>query len=330
MLTVNCNYQTSFTHTYKKQCTSPQIKPIKYQEDDDTLDVHTIEYHINQAEKQTGYQIFTEILLGEGATSKVYKGFNCKTKKYVAVKVLDHTESTNSSCLEEFEILNSLDHDNIIKVYSTFKTDQYTFFFMEYLKKELLSLLLEKEFFTEKETINITKQLLSAVQYLHSKNIVHRDLKLENMLVQEMKDGSYSIKLIDFGQAKYFEENEVMTKICGSLFYLPPEIMQRSYNYKCDMWSLGVIVYSLLTGHFPFDSENDEEIYEKIAFSKVQFSKMDKKHISKTGQHFVKKLLQRKVYKRLDSAEALAQKWLKKWSYTILKTTRCLTEDIIF
>ena len=134
--------------------------------------------------------------------------------------------------------------------------------------------MLDKEYFTEREVVHIMKQLLNVLEYLHAKNIVHRDLKLENILVRETEEG-YKVILIDFGQAKEIKDSKPMTKVCGSLFYLPPEVMKRSYNQKCDLWSLGVICYSLLTGHFPFDSEEDDEIYEKIAFQKVTFNKLD-------------------------------------------------------
>lgn len=203
--------------------------------------------------------------------------------------------------LQEFEILKSLSHENIIKVFCTYSTESYVFIFMEYIKEELLSKLLEKEYFSEQETKQIMKQLLSVADYLHSQGLVHRDMKLENILIKEQTDG-YLVKVIDFGQAVSFEEGQTLTKVCGSLFYLPPEVMMRSYNHKCDIWSLGVICYSLLTGHFPFDSDFDEEIYEKIAMSRLTFTKFDQKHVSKQAMRFVKRLICRKVHKRLEAS----------------------------
>ena len=117
--------------------------------------------------------------------------------------------------------------------------------------------------FNEKEAANIMRQLLSAISYLHMKNICHKDLKPENILL-DTKDG-LRIKLIDFGTAAFYKPGEFMKEVIGTPYYIAPEVLsQMKYTEKCDIWSCGVIMYILLNGAPPFGGDDDNEIMARV------------------------------------------------------------------
>ena len=168
----------------------------------------------------------------------------------------------------EVQLLKVLDHPNIIKVFDVYETPNYEFIFMELCDQNLITTIQECQSLSELQMKVILRQLLAAVAYLHAKNIVHRDLKLDNILLR-FTDSGLEVKLIDFGHSQYVQEGEEMRRICGSHYYIAPEILvDKGYGIACDMWSLGVVTFTCLTGHFPFDchhflhgSENVEEIF---------------------------------------------------------------------
>lgn len=115
--------------------------------------------------------------------------------------------------------------------------------------------------------------MLSAINYCHHNKIVHRDLKPENLLLESQAEDA-PIKIIDFGTSQFFRTNKKMHKRYGTPYYIAPEVISRSYNEKCDVWSCGVILYILLCGYPPFAGNNDEEIMERV--SRGCFSFRDK------------------------------------------------------
>lgn len=120
--------------------------------------------------------------------------------------------------------------------------------------------------------MNLSKyfhQLLSCVSYLHTKKICHRDLKPENILFE--KETKENIKLIDFGTSIFFNENEYMDEIKGTAFYVAPEVINKRYNEKCDIWSCGIILYLALCGKLPFNGENEQEILDNIIKKEINF-----------------------------------------------------------
>ena len=127
---------------------------------------------------------------------------------------------------------------------------------------ELFDKIADLKKFDENMAAEIIQQVLDAVAYCHSKHIVHRDLKPENLLMEE--DDSNSIKVIDFGTSQFFDPDEHMDKTYGTAYYIAPEILEKDYNEKCDVWSVGVIMYILLTGRPPFDGRSDEQIINNV------------------------------------------------------------------
>jgi calcium-dependent protein kinase len=153
-------------------------------------------------------------------------------------------------------ILTKLDHPNIVKYYETYEDIKYMYLVMEYCPGgELFKRITQKNesIFNESEAASIMKKLLRAINYCHSQGIVHRDIKAENIMYG--KDGE--VKLIDFGLSKAVaNKNSTLTTIAGTPFYMAPEVMDNDYNSQCDIWSLGVLMYVLLSGYMPFQAES--------------------------------------------------------------------------
>ena len=137
----------------------------------------------------------------------------------------------------------------------------------------------------------ILKKLLAAVIYLQSQQIVHRDIKLENIMIYEDDEQLPQIKLIDFGCAKLYQPGEIMTNCCGSKFYIAPEVWYNHYTNQCDVWSIGIITFALLTGGFPFDDADDDKIEEKILNKKLKFKRKDRKIVTKPFRKLVRGML---------------------------------------
>jgi len=116
------------------------------------------------------------------------------------------------------------------------------------------------------------KQVLSVVAYCHDYNIVHRDLKPENILLEEDASKSLNVKVIDFGASQIMDPDTRLTEKFGTIYYISPEVLKGNYTKKCDIWSIGVIMYILLCGEPPFNGEDDEEIMEKIRKGKFDFT----------------------------------------------------------
>ncbi len=154
----------------------------------------------------------------------------------------------------ELEILRRVKHPNIVKLIEEYKTKDHVYLIMEFLKAgDLLDDLTARKKYTEKEAALMLHNLTSAVAYLHAHELVHRDIKLENILIQKSVDGSRTLKLADFGLAIRLERDQKLNQKCGSPVYVAPEILLgKSYGYEVDIWSLGVIMYILLGGYAPF------------------------------------------------------------------------------
>lgn len=172
--------------------------------------------------------------------------------------------------------------------------------------------------FTEKQAASVIKQLLSAIVYLHHRNIVHRDLKAENILFEDTgKDGGMLLKLIDFGISSEFVAGKKMTDPLGTPYYIAPEVLKENYDEKCDVWSSGVILYILLCGYPPFNGETDDAIFASVQNGSFQFHGtvdfIEDKHwkkISNEAKTLISKMLTVDPSQRISSMEALGDIWI--------------------
>ena len=164
----------------------------------------------------------------------------------------------------ELEALRSVDHPNIVKLYETYEDENYFHIVMEYCEGgDLLSKFIQTRKIDEKRSAHIIYQVLSAVNHLHKNGIVHRDIKAENIMFRSSKEEDWEIKVIDFGiSAKLNSNFTKMHNIVGSPFSIAPEIFSEEYDHKCDMWSVGVLTYFLLSGTVPFTGNSHHEVID--------------------------------------------------------------------
>ena len=267
---------------------------------------------------EDNYKIISK--LGKGSFGSVFKVQNIKTNEIRALKVIKKTsiiyQDDDHKFLKEIEILIKLEHPNIIKIYEYYTDDINFYLITDYISNgELYNYVYKAKSFNERQTQYIMKQVLCAVNYLHLNNIAHRDIKLENILVeQEITSNDeqlINVKLIDFGTSNYVktENTNYFTVKVGSPFYMAPEVLNKKYNNKCDIWSCGVIMFMLLRGHPPFKGENQEELFKSIQNDIINYNEMTE--LSELAKELMSKMLERNVDLRYSADECLKHKWMK-------------------
>jgi len=266
--------------------------------------------------------------IGEGKYGTVYRGHSLKNPDFVvAIKVikLRKLKSHFETVMKEIQTLKEVSHPNIVKIFEIFKTDKKLFLVMEYVRgKELFDFIVSKNKVREEDAQVIIEQLVKIVKYLNSLNICHRDLKPENIMI----DSSLKIKLLDFGLSTHFKEFKNLSSPVGTPYYVSPEVLRGDYNKECDMWSIGVITYILLTGTPPFQAESMTDIYKLISQGDFFFYEEDWENISEEAKDFVKNLIQPVVKRRLSPDQALKHVWLKHSSCIELELDNSLLERL--
>ena len=248
--------------------------------------------------------------LGEGAYGSVYKVQQKFTLYLRAVKAIKKKHVDPSEFYNEIELLKALDHPNIIKLFDCYQDKRYYYMVEEYCSGgDLFDYIQKEKFFTERKAGTIFNQLLSAVNHLHKKRIVHRDLKPENIVLIEEKDQDVFIKLIDFGTSITIKGKN-LTQELGTIYYIAPEVFMNNYNEKADIWSCGIILYTMLCGHPPFCGNKENIIKSKILHSKLTFPTKEFKSVSKEAIEYIKHLLSYNPEQRPTAEEALTNKWL--------------------
>jgi len=282
---------------------------------DSIIDLSTI-IHENTNEIEKQYKIVE--VIGQGSLGKVVKVIHklsgivraMKIIKQKSIKIQQEELKDN-----EINILKDVSHPHIIKIYEYFNDNIYYYIVLEYIKNgDLKNYLKKTNGITEQTTSVIFKQLLSTVSYLHSKNIVHRDIKAENILIESFSETNLdeiSIKLTDFGTANY---NVKMFKHIGTPYYVAPEVLTCKYNEKCDMWSCGVLLYYLLVGKMPFQGKTIEDVLDCVYEGSFDTTCDNFKSISYEAQKLIIQLLTYNPEKRLSAEEALHSDWIEKFT----------------
>ena len=249
--------------------------------------------------------------LGEGAYGSVYKVQQKFTNYLRAVKAIKKKNVDSTEFYNEIEMLKALDHPNIIKLFDCYQDKSYYYMVEEYCSGgDLFDYIQKEKFFTERKAGTIFNQLLSAVNHLHKKKIVHRDLKPENIVLIEAKNKDVFIKLIDFGTSITIKGKN-LTQELGTIYYIAPEVFMNNYNEKADIWSCGIILYTMLCGHPPFCGNKENTIKSKILHSKLVFPSKEFKTVSKEAIEYIKHLLSYNPEDRPTAEEALTNKWLR-------------------
>ena len=274
-------------------------------------------------------------MLGNGSFGKVrlYRDKNLKDMRF-AIKTIRKdgiNRAMYEAIIEEVNILRDLDHPNIVKYYDTYEDDHYIHIVMEYLQgDDLFKVITERRYnkFTEKDACEIISYLFKSLIFIHNKHIVHRDIKPENILFGAQGDYQ-SLKLIDFGlSTSHHSKNK---QSVGSPYYMAPEIIDGSYTYKTDIWSVGVILFVMMTGRYPFEGHSQQEVFHKIKFEKYNEQVLNDKKCSDDVKDLIKKLLVKDESARLSIDEALDHPWAKKHNadLTTPKHQSFIENDII-
>lgn len=198
-----------------------------------------------------------------------------------------------------------------------YQNNKYFFIVCEHLSGgELFDRIMDCEFFSEHSAAIIMKQLLSAIVYLHSQGFIHRDLKPENIIFEtwDPKRGVHAgskIKVIDFGTSCAFEKGSKLKKKLGTPYYIAPEVLKKSYDERCDVWSCGVIMYILLCGYPPFNGPNDKIIFQSVLDGKFTFPEEDWSGVSNQAKNLMKKMLVHDFNKRQTAGECMTDDWFK-------------------
>ncbi|CAK6437243.1 unnamed protein product [Pipistrellus nathusii] len=264
----------------------------------------------------TVYQIFPDEVLGSGQFGVVYGGKHRKTGRDVAVKVIDKLRfptKQESQLRNEVAILQSLRHPGIVNLECMFETPEKVFVVMEKLHGDMLEMILssEKGRLPERLTKFLITQILVALRHLHFKNIVHCDLKPENVLLASA-DPFPQVKLCDFGFARIIGEKSFRRSVVGTPAYLAPEVLlNQGYNRSLDMWSVGVIMYVSLSGTFPFNE--DEDINDQIQNAAFMYPACPWSRISAGAIDLINNLLQVKMRKRYSVDKSLSHPWLQEY-----------------
>ncbi|XP_043998765.1 MAP/microtubule affinity-regulating kinase 3a isoform X18 [Gambusia affinis] len=210
--------------------------------------------------------------IGKGNFAKVKLARHILTGREVAIKIIDKTQLNPNSLqklFREVRIMKILNHPNIVKLFEVIETERTLYLVMEYASGgEVFDYLVAHGRMKEKEARAKFRQIVSAVQYCHQKHIVHRDLKAENLLL----DADMNIKIADFGFSNEFTLGNKLDTFCGSPPYAAPELFQgKKYDGpEVDVWSLGVILYTLVSGSLPFDGQNLKELRERVLRGKYR------------------------------------------------------------
>ncbi|XP_053193435.1 serine/threonine-protein kinase D3-like [Scomber japonicus] len=260
------------------------------------------------------YQIFADEVLGSGQFGIVYGGKHRKTGRDVAIKIIDKMRfptKQESQLRNEVAILQNLHHPGIVNLECMFETPEQVFVVMEKLHGDMLEMILssERSKLPERLTKFLVTQILVALRHLHFKNIVHCDLKPENVLLASAEPFP-QVKLCDFGFARIIGEKSFRRSVVGTPAYLAPEVLRsKGYNRSLDMWSVGVIIYVSLSGTFPFNE--DEDINDQIQNAAFMYPSNPWKEISEEATDLINNLLQVKMRKRYSVDKSLSHPWLQ-------------------
>ncbi|KAK7129704.1 hypothetical protein R3I93_019371 [Phoxinus phoxinus] len=255
---------------------------------------------------------FKEVL-GTGAFSEVVLAEERSTGKMFAVKCIPKKalKGKENSIENEIAVLRKIKHENIVALEDIYESSNHLYLIMQLVSGgELFDRIVEKGFYTEKDASTLIRQVLDAVNYLHSMAIVHRDLKPENLLYFNPQDGS-KIMISDFGLSKMEGTGDVMSTACGTPGYVAPEVLaQKPYSKAVDCWSIGVIAYILLCGYPPFYDENDSKLFEQILKADYEFDAPYWDDISDSAKDFISCLMEKDPSKRYTCDQALRHPWI--------------------
>ena len=270
-----------------------------------------------------GYVKFSDLyemkeVIGKGKFGVVNLGIHKKTGQQVAIKILN---KVNIKTIEDKElvrieigILKLCHHPNIVRLLDHLENNDYIYIVTEYIEGGTLGNYFKKKKFnfSERQATTIMSQIASGVKYLHQYGIVHRDLKPDNIMITQQNEFGV-IKIMDFGLSKIISPSEKTVEGYGTLSYVAPEVLLRTpYNKEVDIWSMGVILFYMLSGHLPFRGSKEKEVAEKIVYNELEFDEDDWETRTQKVQNLISCCLEKKAEDRITIDQFINHPWFKK------------------
>jgi len=288
---------------------SSEEEKIKNKNKENTLDIPGVNDLL-----ENHYELL-DLVLGKGEFGVVKMGKDKKTSEEVAVKVIDKHNIKDTPILQnEIDILRRCNHTHIVQLKAVFETKDFIYIVIELVRGgELYEEIIRRNSFSEKDASYIFRQIVDALSYLHENGIIHRDLKLENLLLvnKNAKGKDIIVKLADFGLSRIYQGQMVKTA-CGTPFYVAPEVLLGTgYGPEVDMWSSGVMLYILLSGRLPFHAQEDHQLFNKILRAEFQFKSPQFDTISNEAKDIISNLIVLNPKKRLTAKECLEHPFIK-------------------
>lgn len=339
--------------TLQLSSSSPSSSPARKSTRQEILDGDINAFsraHFAQEKKgkvMDNYKMLNE--LGTGSFGIVNKARDVRNDTLFAIKTLPkHKVKDPQKIKEEFMTIRQLDHPHICKAYECYDDRKNMYLVMELLVGgTLLETLCRQTKFTEADAGSITRQILSALAYLHAANFIFRDLKTENVMfvsqpepedqLQDADAGAggaprtrrqREIKLIDFGLCCPFDKGSKLCKAAGTPYSVAPELVTSpvQYDQKCDAWSAGVVIFIMLSGKYPFKAKTKNDLLKVIRKEPVSFAHPHWKKISKEGKMMLAELLKKNPAQRLAVTDALMHPWIAHRSMTL---TQNILTDVV-
>ncbi|CAI4052781.1 hypothetical protein N7582_005559 [Saccharomyces uvarum] len=271
------------------------------------------------------FSIIDEVV-GQGAFATVKKAIERTTGKTFAVKIISKRKVIGNmdGVTRELEVLQKLHHPRIVRLKGFYEDTESYYMVMEFVSGgDLMDFVAAHGAVGEDAGREISRQILEAVKYIHSMGISHRDLKPDNILIEQ--DDPVLVKITDFGLAKVQGNGSFMKTFCGTLAYVAPEVIRgkdssvspdeyeerNEYSSLVDMWSMGCLVYVILTGHLPFSGSTQDQLYKQIGRGSYHEGPLKDFRISEEARDFIDSLLQVDPNNRLTAAKALCHPWIK-------------------
>lgn len=224
-------------------------------------------------------------------------------------------ESWTKSFFDEINLLKTLHHPNIVNVYELYMDENNYHMGLELCNgKELFDYIVDQKQISEKHAAKIIKQLLSALTYMHSKKISHSDLKPENVMVQTDENNEVNVKIIDFGNAIKLLNGDEFKKVTYTAFYSSPDMIKHKQCMKNDIWSLGVMLYIMLSGMPPFVGKDVKTLDNNIINKKVEFNGNEWANVSNEVKELIEKMLIKSASKRISAKECIKHSWFDEYS----------------
>lgn len=288
--------------------------------------------------------IIRDEIIGSGAFATVKKAIERSTGITFAVKIISKKKALGGldGVSRELKILSKLNHPGIVRLKAFYEDNSNYYLVMEFISGgDLMDFIANNGSIDENASREIAKQILEAIKYVHSKGISHRDLKPDNIMIAQ--DDPVIIKITDFGLAKSQENESIMKTFCGTLAYLAPEIILNKrkkfrndissnnnkkrylgngkitedlYSNKVDMWSIGCLLFVIMTAHLPFSGSTQDKLFKNIVNGDYHENLLKSLKISNLGIDFLSKLLEIDVTLRLNASQALNHPWISNYYST--------------